>query len=238
MTGGSFLAFRKLKQLVPEFNQFLSNNAISMPGMSQAQGADLLGARMFGRWKSGAPVDLTPLADDPVLAADPTRNNNFNYTHPKFDLASDQTHCPFTAHIRKTNPRSDINPQNIINHMIRAGIPYGEEVTADEAASNTTSVDRGLAFVSYQSSVSNGFVFQQQNWANNVAFPFGKNVSQPGFDPIVGENGGQPRAVTGLYPDNANQSLTMPMDFVISQGGQYFFSPPISALAPSGRLSF
>lgn len=52
MTGGSFLAFRKLKQLVPEFNSFLWNNAIEMPGMTQQQGADLLGARMFGRWRS------------------------------------------------------------------------------------------------------------------------------------------------------------------------------------------
>ncbi|GJJ07940.1 hypothetical protein Clacol_002147 [Clathrus columnatus] len=231
--GGSFLAFRKLQQLVPEFNKFLSDNAISMPGMSQEQGAELLGARMIGRWKSGAPIDLTPLADDPVLAADPTRNNNFDFTHPGFDLTSDQSHCPFTAHIRKTNPRADINPQNIINHIVRAGIPYGDEVTADEADSNKTNA---LLFkVSYQSSIANGFVFQQQNWANNVAFPPGKNVSQPGFDPIVGENGGQSRVVTGLYPDNASQSLTMPMDFVISRGGEYFFSPPISAL--KGRLS-
>lgn len=51
-TGGSFLAFRKLKQLVPEFNQFLWDNAIQMSGMTQQQGADLLGARMIGRWKS------------------------------------------------------------------------------------------------------------------------------------------------------------------------------------------
>jgi len=44
--------------------------------------ADLLGARIIGRWKSGAPVDLTSTQDDPALAVDPTRNNNFDFSHP------------------------------------------------------------------------------------------------------------------------------------------------------------
>jgi deferrochelatase/peroxidase EfeB len=49
---GSFMAFRQLQQLVPEFNSYLSKNAPSVPGSSRQQRADLLGARMFGRWKS------------------------------------------------------------------------------------------------------------------------------------------------------------------------------------------
>jgi hypothetical protein len=50
---GSFLAFRQLKQLVPEFDKFLADNPISEPGvLTTAQGSALLGARMVGRWKS------------------------------------------------------------------------------------------------------------------------------------------------------------------------------------------
>jgi deferrochelatase/peroxidase EfeB len=49
---GSFLVFRQLKQLVPEFNKFLADNPIVEPGLSKQQGSDLLGARMVGRWKS------------------------------------------------------------------------------------------------------------------------------------------------------------------------------------------
>ncbi|KAF5375741.1 hypothetical protein D9757_008983 [Collybiopsis confluens] len=166
---GSFLVFRQLQQRVPEFNSFLLNNAPSQPNMTLQQNADLLGARMMGRWKSGAPIDLAPLADDPVLAADPQRNNNFDYTHPNFDINTDQSHCPFSAHIRKTNPRADQSA--ISNQIIRAGIPYGPEVTSDETASGTSSstpsLERGLAFVSYQSSISSGFAFIQQSWANN-----------------------------------------------------------------------
>jgi deferrochelatase/peroxidase EfeB len=52
---GSFLAFRQLKQLVPEFNKFLLDNALPTANgtkLTQQEGADLLGARMVGRWKS------------------------------------------------------------------------------------------------------------------------------------------------------------------------------------------
>ena len=49
---GSFLAFRQLKQLVPEFDKFLTDNPINEPGLTRQQGSDLMGARMIGRWKS------------------------------------------------------------------------------------------------------------------------------------------------------------------------------------------
>ena len=34
---------------------------------------------MMGRWRSGCPVDLSPEKDDPAIAADPQRRNNFTY---------------------------------------------------------------------------------------------------------------------------------------------------------------
>lgn len=50
---GSFLVFRQMEQLVPEFNKFLLDHPIVEPGVLTAQeGSDLLGARMIGRWKS------------------------------------------------------------------------------------------------------------------------------------------------------------------------------------------
>jgi deferrochelatase/peroxidase EfeB len=63
---GSFLAFRKLQQLVPEFKKYLSDNAVQNAArtLSREEGADLLGARMVGRWRSGAPIDLSPEKDD------------------------------------------------------------------------------------------------------------------------------------------------------------------------------
>jgi len=60
-----------------EFNQFVDDSAAANKLPS-----DLLGARMIGRWKSGAPIDLSPTQDDTTLAKDPQRNNNFDFTHP------------------------------------------------------------------------------------------------------------------------------------------------------------
>ncbi|KAJ7698702.1 dye-decolorizing peroxidase precursor [Mycena rosella] len=229
---GSFLVFRQLKQLVPEFNKFLTDNPIQQPGLTPQNGSDLLGARMMGRWKSGAPVFLAPLADEPELGRDTSRNNDFNYADPTTGLVNttDQTKCPFSAHIRKTRPRADLGlPENSTSnhHIIRAGIPYGPEVSTEEASSNTTATERGLAFVAYQSSIGNGFQFLQKLWADKTNFVHG-NV---GFDPIIGANKGASRVVNGLDPTDPTRSITLVTDFVVSRGGEYFFSPSLSAIA-------
>ena len=91
MSNGSFMVFRRLKQLVPEFTQYLLTQAQSL-GMDPV----LLGARVVGRWKSGAPVVLTPSQDDSTMGPDPERNNNFDFSD---DQA--QRRCPFGADIQK-----------------------------------------------------------------------------------------------------------------------------------------
>ncbi|KAJ7892195.1 fungal peroxidase [Mycena leptocephala] len=245
---GSFLVFRQLKQLVPEFNKFLADNPIVEPGLTPEQGSELLGARMVGRWKSGAPVVLSPMFDDPMLGKDDNRNNNFTFAEPGQPTSNltDQSKCPLSAHIRKTRPRADLGlPETSIHHIVRAGIPYGPEVTSSEASSNTTQIERGLAFVAYQSNIKNGFQFLQKTWANNQGF------RQPGvgFDPIIGTdswheifellswrviagaNGGAERPVNGLDPTDPARNFTLSTDFVVSRGGEYFFSPSLSAIA-------
>ena len=117
-----------------------------------------MGARLTGRWKSGAPLAITPLRDDPALAEDPKRNNRFC-----FDPDSQEA-CPFAAHVRKMNPRGDIPLETAINphRILRRGIPYGPEVCEEEKAHNRTRDDRGLLFISYQSNLENGFQFLQK----------------------------------------------------------------------------
>ncbi|QRV75637.1 Dyp-type peroxidase family [Ceratobasidium sp. AG-Ba] len=245
---GSFLAFRQLSQLVPEFHDFLDKNPIVLPGLDPKKGSELLGARLVGRWKSGAPIQLAPLADNPELAKDKQRNNHFVYPTEGGDEG--QTACPYSAHIRKTNPRNDLqetdtdntSPSNPVTGLsiTRAGIPYGPEVTHAEQWEKLTEHERGLAFVSYQSALligaddnvfnSKGFRFIQRSWANNVDFPPNKGFPAgkgPGFDPIIGQDNGQPRGTLG---NNEGPQLKMPRDFVVSRGGEYFFSPSIHAL--------
>jgi deferrochelatase/peroxidase EfeB len=92
---GSYMVFRQLQQLVPEFHKFtreeanrlvMKNPAVS-PGLvrgrlcrSEAEKLTLqqIGARMVGRWPSGAPLDKKPFAEDIFLGADPVENNRFD----------------------------------------------------------------------------------------------------------------------------------------------------------------
>ncbi|KAI1130817.1 hypothetical protein F5Y10DRAFT_262761 [Nemania abortiva] len=234
---GSFLCFRYLKQLVPEFDAFLKANALPVPRIRAPEdptGAELLGARLVGRWKSGAPIDLTPLRDDPKLA----HSQNFHFD-PK-----NQERCPFAAHIRKTNPRSDLPAAaREIRRMIRRGIAFGPEVTHAEKKAKKSSDDekleRGLLFVCYQANLDQGFQFMQKTWANNPAFPPKADptvamppVPTPGIDPIIGVGIGVPREMVGASPNpaKANQTLDFSARWVIPRGGEYFFSPSISAL--------
>ncbi|KLO11577.1 Dyp-type peroxidase [Schizopora paradoxa] len=236
---GSFLAYRQLNQLVPEFNKFLNDNPLDLPGLTRPEGSELLGARLVGRWKSGAPIDITPLKDDPALGADPQRRNNFDFSD-----ATDQSRCPFSAHIRKTNPRTDLPQAAVAPHQImRQGIAFGPEVTLLEAAAGKTApgVNRGLAFVCYQSAINQGFSFLQHTWANNINFPPKPTLANPteeiGFDPIIGQNGGDKagRVTIGQNPNAQSTPMTLPVEWVVSKGGEYFFSPPISAL--TGKLA-
>jgi len=241
MNNGSFMVFRRLNQLVPEFAQYRLDQANSL-GMDPV----LLGARLVGRWKSGAPLELTPLQDDTTLGADPLQNNNFDFSD---DQA--QRRCPFGAHIRKTNPREDFAPaatqeQAVDPHRImRAGIPFGPEVSAAEDATHKTQQERGLMFVCYQTSIPNQFEFDQAKWANNPRFispligkkrpndPTGPDLTV-GFDPIIGQNSGAARTTDEPVPNypegNVRSTLNEPHDFIVATGGAYFFVPSISAL--------
>jgi len=231
MRNGAFMVFRRLQQLVPEFHQFLVTEA-----NDQGMDSVLLGGRLVGRWQSGAPMELTPLQDDSTLGPDPQRNNNF-------DFADDQgeRRCPFGAHIRKTNPRKDIPEQFLDPHrIIRAGIPFGPELSTAEQQGDATEQERGLMFVCYQTSIPEQFEFVQNKWANNPGFVPGKHhpdgtVVSVGFDPIIGQNaGGAPRTTDEPVPNyptgNVRSTLHEPQNFIVPTAAAYCFVPSIAAL--------
>jgi deferrochelatase/peroxidase EfeB len=66
---GTYLVFRKLHTRVAAYRQYLHAKAASREEEA------LLGAKMVGRWASGAPLALSPGQDDADLGADPGRNN-------------------------------------------------------------------------------------------------------------------------------------------------------------------
>ena len=246
MNNGSFMVFRRLNQLVPEFSSYILSEA----GRLEVDPV-LLGARLLGRWKSGAPLALTPSQDDTALGADPNQNNNFDFSDDQ-----GERRCPYAAHIRKTNPRADFDQGGLSQEkavdprrVIRAGIPFGPEVSPTEQSANKTSQERGLMFVCYQTSIPGQFEFLQINWANNPAFisdgippvlkkhPNG-SVVKVGFDPVIGQNtvNGQPQPRTADEPvpnyptGNVRSTLQEPQNFIVPTGGAYFFVPSIAAL--------
>src|SRR5215475_8097595 len=91
---GTYVVFRKLHQRVAAFRRFLKTNSTS------PEEEELLAAKLMGRWRSGAPLALCLVHDDPALGADPRRNNDFLYKDD--DPAGFKT--PSGSHIRRTNP--------------------------------------------------------------------------------------------------------------------------------------
>ncbi|CAE6494855.1 unnamed protein product, partial [Rhizoctonia solani] len=144
---GTMLVFRKLEQDVVGFERYLTSNGPrwmefipkeykATAHLSDAEGTELFGARLIGRWKSGAPLARCPVRDNAQIAEDPEQNNNFDYTKSPdgkttFNEPSDR-YCPFTMHNRKTAPRNlqpYIDPKYLESgSIIRGGLPYGPEV--------------------------------------------------------------------------------------------------------------
>src|SRR5207244_1010796 len=115
---GTYIVFRKLHTRVAAYRQYLRAKA------SSSDEEALLGAKMAGRWQSGAPLALSPEHDDPELGGDRDRNNDFLY---KDDLRGFK--CPAGAHARRANPRDALDHEMSVNvrlhRMIRRGTSYG-----------------------------------------------------------------------------------------------------------------
>ncbi len=192
---GSFLVVRRLRQEVGNFHKFLED-----AGQANGLAADLLGAKLVGRWKSGAPVMREPSADEPKLGNDDCANNHFEFGEDgeeikKADATSPEQctdfkfpqavadkqglRCPFAAHIRKTYPRDDegtsskeINENTTQTHrLLRRGIPFGDPYFPPiDPDKQRDSGNRGLLFAAYQTSIVEQFEFVQHSWVNDPEF--------------------------------------------------------------------
>lgn len=239
MANGAYLVFRRLAQLVPEFNAAVKEAAATTAGSADPLSPDLLGAQMVGRWKSGAPVILAPTADDPAFAEDEPRTNDFEFGGDRLGLV-----CPWAAHVRKAYPRDDVRhvpaptPDQVpgaeaftqAHRMLRRGIAFGPELTEHEAKTGKSASQhrRGLLFKCYVTSIPDQFEFVQQRWVDAGDF----SQVGAGLDPIIGQ-GAQPKPWLGAAPFSkiaGNKPSFQFNDFVQMQGGAYFFAPSITAI--------
>lgn len=213
---GSYFVFRKLRQDVREF-KVREEQLFIEAGMQGKK--DRAGASIVGRFENGWPVALP---NPPKTVAGKVIDNDFNYKNDPEGLQ-----CPFSAHIRKTNPR---RPELMANLMARRGIPYGLRTDdpngEDKEKMPAAGAEVGLLFMSYQSDLSVGFETTQIRWANAENFDFLPTALQPvGKDPVIGQGPGS----KNRYPiEYGKKPLSQPVEFgnfVHMQGGAYFFAP-------------
>ena len=187
MEHGSFFVLRRLRQDVDAFRAFAGDHA----------------ERIVGRHADGTPL----------FAADAEHPNNFAYRNGTPAIAGlDPTPgdplgeaCPFTAHIRKVNPRDATTDRGgpavtLKLQILRRGIPFGPPWPADG--------ERGLHFMAYTTRIREPFETLGAGWMNRSDAP---------------EAGaGGPDLLVGQFADNR---------WVTPTGGGFFFCPSIPLLA-------
>ncbi len=212
---GTYIVFRKLHTKVAAYRQYLRAKAAS-----RAEEA-LLGAKMVGRWQSGAPLALSPDRDDPDLGADSHRNNDFRFAD---DLRGFK--CPAGAHARRANPRDALDGEGSVNvrlhRMIRRGTSYGPLLP--EGVIDDDGVDRGIIFVFAGAHLKRQFEFVKTQWLNDGIF-IGAPTEK---DPLVGPNDGSGSFTIPTRP--IRRRLQQMPPFVVTRGGEYCFAPGRRAL--------
>ncbi|MFZ0040999.1 MAG: Dyp-type peroxidase [Solirubrobacteraceae bacterium] len=212
---GTYLVFRKLHTRVAAYRRYLRTKASSREEEAR------LGAKMVGRWQSGAPLALAPERDDPELGGDPERNNAFNYSDDPQGFK-----CPAGAHARRANPRDALDHEMTVDvrlhRMIRRGTSYGPMLPAGVLEDD--GVDRGIVFVFAGAHIKRQFEFVKTQWLNDGIF-----IGSPAErDPLVGNNDGSGRFTIPRRPIRRRVDELPP--FVVTRGGEYCFAPSLRAL--------
>ncbi len=213
---GSYMAYRRLEEHAGRFRDFLREHG------KTPEEQEFIAAKLMGRWRSGAPLTLAPLKDDPALGADPLRNNDFNYKqNDPLGYA-----VPLGSHMRRMNPRDTAHNMNR-RRMIRRGATYGPHLAEDAREDGQ---ERGIAAFILCASLIRQFEFAQNVWVNDRSFHELGNER----DPIIGTQDGTLEYKIPKRP--VRRKITGLPAFTTVRGGAYFFLPGLRALRWLSKL--
>ncbi|HYC93771.1 MAG TPA: hypothetical protein VEO54_31500 [Thermoanaerobaculia bacterium] len=234
LANGCFAAFRLLHQDVKAFEEYLALSGSD---------AELVAAKMCGRWRDGTPLEVSPTGPDPKLSGD--ARIDFAYLSardgqqtpppgPDFDTTG--IRCPYASHTRRTHPRDDsaVNTNSQVmrerHRVMRRAFAYGPPyATAPEA-------DRGLVGLFMGASLTDQFEFLMQTWMNTGFFRNpDASPNGSGVDPLFGPqpSNTSPGATSFSYLDDNGAYKQVPgtmTRFVRTDGSLYVFLPGMAGL--------
>ena len=208
---GSFAALRKIRQHEKAFHDFLDAAVEQLDAQGATVKPEFVQAKLCGRWVDGAPFLPNP----------PSSQGGTG--DPDFTTDDKGYGCPFGAHIRRTNPRSDPVVQTRRRVLFRRGMPYGPRYKVAPAE------DRGLVGLFFCASLEDQFEHMIRHWIERN--PLGPDNRGTAKDPLAG-NQDDRKAVFEIPRDNAPAlRLTNIPRLVTTLGTLYLFYPSRSALS-------
>jgi deferrochelatase/peroxidase EfeB len=253
---GTFMAYRKLHEDVGAFDGYIKEQGARYARMfgraSDAEGEEIVKAKLVGRWSDGVPLMAAPTFEQwrafndelakahaegnkPKLAEIALKFTNFQY---RPDPAG--TVCPVTSHLRRANPRDMLDPNfaspnksswdgsALINRrrILRRGLPYGPY----DASARPQGGEHGIIFLAICSSLFRQFEFVQQQWMQyGLDFNAGSDTC-----PIIGNHDEDAKLVIAADPGGRPFICERLPQLVEPRGGDYFFVPSMSALRMIG----
>lgn len=152
LTFGSFMVYRKIAQFPDR-----------MEALKARYGADVA-AMIVGRKEDGQSLI-------PVTGSDP---NDFD-----FDGDTEQKLCPFSSHIRLSNPRDTFQGRPAPK-ILRRGMSYGKRYDPNDPSSKDD--ERGILFIAYNASIAEQYEVVQR-WLNRGN---ATHVASAANDPLTG----------------------------------------------------
>lgn len=223
--GASFLVIQKLEQNVKAFLMAERELAPRLEHLPFKLRSGRAGSLFIGREPDGTPLTKTK-----------------RYARKLADLFHfggdrDGRRCPFSAHIRKMNPRQNKlyddphlearRKEQKGTQFMRRGVLYGDESRVKLAWDNPADAPErevGLLFMGYMSQTGAQFLKMFFNWGPDADFP----QSESGSDPLLG-GGGQPWSWTP-HPKLAEPAPVTLGQLVTSKGLAFFVVPRIDWL--------